>query len=90
MRVDADDRYVRFTLTKLVPGTNGDPSVLVSYTRDTTNDGSTPPDVVSGTIDLIAGGRFELVEGAGHLPCVEDPDKVAALITGFLEENGIV
>lgn len=53
-------------------------------------DGSTPPDVVRGTIDLIAGGRFKLVEGAGHLPCVEDPDKVAALITGFLEENGIV
>lgn len=53
-------------------------------------DGSTPPDVVSGTIDLIAGGRFELVEGAGHLPGVEDPDKVAGLITGFLEENGIV
>jgi 3-oxoadipate enol-lactonase len=53
-------------------------------------DGSTPPDVVRGTIDLIAGGRFELVEGAGHLPCVEDPDKVAGLITGFLEENGVV
>ncbi|MBE9553844.1 MAG: 3-oxoadipate enol-lactonase [Proteobacteria bacterium] len=52
-------------------------------------DGSTPPDLVRGTIDLIAGGRFELVEGAGHLPCVEDPDKVASLITDFLGENGI-
>jgi 3-oxoadipate enol-lactonase len=53
-------------------------------------DGSTPPDVVRGTIDLIGGGRFELVEGAGHLPCVEDPEKVASLITEFLKENGIV
>jgi len=53
-------------------------------------DGSTPPDLVRGTIDLIAGGRFELVEGAGHLPCVENPDRVAALITGFLEEKSIV
>lgn len=53
-------------------------------------DGSTPPDVVRGTIDLIAGGRFELVEGAGHLPCVECPDQVASLIAGFLEEKGIV
>ena len=44
-----DDRYVRFTLTKLVPGTNGDPSVRVSYTRDTTNDGSTPPDYDTGS-----------------------------------------
>lgn len=52
-------------------------------------DGSTPPELVRGTVDLIAGGRFELVEGAGHLPCVEDPDKVAGLITDFLEENGI-
>ncbi|MCK5273392.1 MAG: 3-oxoadipate enol-lactonase, partial [Alphaproteobacteria bacterium] len=53
-------------------------------------DGSTPPDLVRGTIDSIAGGRFELVEGAGHLPCVEDPDKVAGLIADFLGENGIV
>lgn len=53
-------------------------------------DGSTPPDVVRGTVDLIEGGRFELVEGAGHLPCVEAPDRVASLITDFLGENGIV
>lgn len=53
-------------------------------------DGSTPPDVVRGTIDLIKGGRFELVEGSGHIPCVENPDKVVSLIDGFLGENGIV
>ncbi len=44
-----DNRYVRFTMTKLVPGTNGDPSVRVSYTRRTTNDGSTPPNYDSGS-----------------------------------------
>jgi OmcA/MtrC family decaheme c-type cytochrome len=46
---EEENRYVRFTLTKLVPGTNGDPSVRVSYTRDTTNDGSTPPDYDTGS-----------------------------------------
>ena len=40
------DRYVRFTLAKLVPGTNGDPDKWVSYTRDaTTND----PDYDTGS-----------------------------------------
>ncbi len=43
------NRYVRYTITKLVPGTNGDPSVWVAYTRDTTNDGSTAPDYDTGS-----------------------------------------
>jgi pimeloyl-ACP methyl ester carboxylesterase len=53
-------------------------------------DGATPPDLVRGTIAMIEGARFELIEGAGHLSCVENPDRVAALITGFLKENDIV
>jgi 3-oxoadipate enol-lactonase len=53
-------------------------------------DGSTPPDLVRETADSIAGARFELVRGAGHIPCVEAPEKVAALISGFLKEQGIV
>lgn len=53
-------------------------------------DGSTPPDLVRETADSISGARFELVRGAGHIPCVETPEKVAALISGFLKEQGIV
>ncbi|MEQ8602710.1 MAG: 3-oxoadipate enol-lactonase [Marivibrio sp.] len=53
-------------------------------------DGSTPPDVVKATADLIQGARFELIEGAGHLPCVEAPKITAALIGGFLTEIGYV
>jgi 3-oxoadipate enol-lactonase len=53
-------------------------------------DGSTPPDLVRETADSIAGARFELVRGSGHIPCVEAPEKVAALISGFLKEQGIV
>jgi len=51
-------------------------------------DGSTPPDLVRTTANLIEGSRFEIVEGAGHIPCVEQPKQTIALITGFLKEIG--
>lgn len=54
------------------------------------HDGSTPPDLVCETLELIKGSRFELVRGAGHLPMVEQPDTVAQLLRGFLEEIGHV
>jgi 3-oxoadipate enol-lactonase len=43
-------------------------------------DGSTPVDLVRETAALIKGSRFEIVEGAGHLPNVEKPADVARLI----------
>ncbi len=46
---EESNRFVRFTLTKLVPGTNGDPSEWVAYTREETNDGTTPPDYDTGS-----------------------------------------
>lgn len=51
-------------------------------------DGSTPPDLVRETVDLIPGSRFELIRRAGHLPCVDQPDVYADLLTGFLREIG--
>lgn len=51
-------------------------------------DGSTPPDLVRETADLIKGSRFELIRGAGHLPCVEKPETYAQLLTGFLKDIG--
>lgn len=53
-------------------------------------DGSTPPDLVRETIDLIPGSRFHLIRGAGHLPCVEQPGEYAATLTTFLREVGHV
>lgn len=53
-------------------------------------DGSTPPDLVRETAELVKGARFELIRGAGHLPCVEKPEEYAALLTGFLKETGHV
>lgn len=49
-------------------------------------DGSTPADLVRETIESIARGRLALIPGVGHLPCVEAPARVAALIAGFLDE----
>ena len=53
-------------------------------------DGSTPPDLVRETTALIPNSRFELVRGAGHIPCVEQPTQLANLINGFLEQVGHV
>jgi 3-oxoadipate enol-lactonase len=43
-------------------------------------DGSTPVALVKETAALIAGSRFEIIEGAGHLPNVEKPSIVARLV----------
>lgn len=51
-------------------------------------DGSTPPDMVAEMASLIKGSRFEVIRKAGHLPCVEQPEKTAALIADFMQENG--
>ena len=53
------------------------------------NDGSTPPDLVRSTHELIAGSRFEVIDGPGHLPCVEAPDVTAGLILDFIKENDL-
>ena len=53
-------------------------------------DGSTPADVVKGTADLIPGSRFALIEGAGHIPCVEKPTELSELIKQHLEEAVLV
>lgn len=51
-------------------------------------DGSTPPDLVRETTDLIPGAAFHLIRGAGHLPCVEAPDAYAGLLAEFLAAQG--
>ncbi|MEM7189129.1 MAG: 3-oxoadipate enol-lactonase, partial [Pseudomonadota bacterium] len=48
---------------------------------------ATPPDLVRETTELIAGSSFQLIKGAGHIPCVEQPGQTAAAITSFLESS---
>lgn len=53
-------------------------------------DGSTPPDLVKSMADGIPGASTRVIEGVGHIPCVEAPERVAAAITGFLSDNGFL
>ncbi len=53
-------------------------------------DGSTPPDLVRETVDLIPGSKFHLIRGAGHLPCVEAPEEYARVLTEFMKDIGHV
>jgi 3-oxoadipate enol-lactonase len=46
-------------------------------------DGSTPPDVVRSTADLIPGARFEVIRNAGHIPCVEQPEALIQTLGSF-------
>ncbi|MDD7909261.1 3-oxoadipate enol-lactonase [Pseudovibrio exalbescens] len=47
-------------------------------------DGSTPPEVVMDMQEKISGSSFEMIEYAGHLPCVEQPDAIAQLLAQFV------
>lgn len=49
-------------------------------------DGSTPPDLVRETVELVEGSEFALIRGAGHLPCVEKPRDYADILNGFLKK----
>lgn len=51
-------------------------------------DGSTPPDLVRETVDLIPGSQFVLMRRAGHLPCVEQPEVYADHLTAFFKNIG--
>lgn len=51
-------------------------------------DGSTPPALVRSMAELIRGAEFRVIAGSGHIPCVEQPEAVAALILQFLKTAG--
>ena len=51
-------------------------------------DGSTPPDLVRETTELIPGAQFRLIRGAGHIACVEAADAYVAVLSEFLAAQG--
>ncbi|SCY08393.1 3-oxoadipate enol-lactonase [Paracoccus tibetensis] len=59
------------------------PTLVIAGSQD----GAAPPDLVRATADLIAGAEFHLIDGAGHLPCVETPAAMAAILIPFLERH---
>lgn len=51
---------------------------------------ATPPDLGRELASLIPGAEFSLIEGAGHLPCIEKPLPMAERMVKFFREVQIV
>jgi pimeloyl-ACP methyl ester carboxylesterase len=49
-----------------------------------TSDGLVPPVYAHDFARMIASSRLELIDQAGHLPHVEQPDRIARLVRGFI------
>lgn len=47
-------------------------------------DGSTPPELVLAMAKLIPAARYEVIADAGHIPCVEQPEALAAVMRAFI------
>ena len=52
-------------------------------------DGATPPDLVNWTASLLPGAKVEIIEGAGHLPCVDSTKEYVRCIMNFLVSSGV-
>jgi 3-oxoadipate enol-lactonase len=48
-------------------------------------DRSTLPEEVKDLADLIEGSRFKVIEGSGHIPCVDNPQALSDLIIEFIK-----
>jgi 3-oxoadipate enol-lactonase len=46
-------------------------------------DGSTPPPLVRSLAELVPGAGYATIRGAGHLPCVEQPEEFTRLVRAF-------
>jgi 3-oxoadipate enol-lactonase len=55
------------------------PVLMVAGSEDL----ATPPDLVRATATAIPGARVELIEGAGHIPAIDNPDTTARLLATF-------
>ncbi|MHC8493920.1 3-oxoadipate enol-lactonase [Thalassospira sp. SM2505] len=51
---------------------------------------ATPPDVVREMATMIPDAEFELIDGVGHLPCIETPELLTRLIDRFTKEKNLV
>lgn len=49
---------------------------------------STPPSQMREWVSQLPKARLDVIVGSGHLPCIERPTELAALIRGFLREAG--
>ena len=49
-------------------------------------DRATPPQLVKELAGLIPGAKFEMIAGAGHLPCIEQADRLVDIMKAFLAQ----
>jgi 3-oxoadipate enol-lactonase len=47
-------------------------------------DGATPPALGKALVEMLGNGRFHLIPHAAHLPCIEQPQQMAAAIAEFI------
>lgn len=52
-----------------------------------TEDLATPPTLMRETAKLIAGARLDVIEGSGHLPCIDNPGAFGHRLAAFLKGN---
>lgn len=57
------------------------PTLLITGSADR----MTPPNRAEYLRDQIEGAQLQIVEGAGHMVIIEQPDEVASLLTEFLD-----
>ncbi len=62
------------------------PALCVAGSEDL----ATPPDHVEELSKLLPHARFRLIEGVGHLPCVERPDELVDRMIPFFNEAKLV
>ena len=65
-------------------GSIGMPIQLIGGSED----GATSPELVNWTASLLPDAEVEIIEGAGHLPCVDSTDEYVQCITKFLVNSG--
>lgn len=65
-------------------GTIATPTLVVVGDEDL----ATPVALVRDTAARIPGARFEIVAACGHIPSIEQPETLAALLSRFLHEVG--
>lgn len=69
-------------LTPLLPTIQAQTLVLCG-----TQDAATSPSQGQALAEALPNARFEVIENAAHLPCIEQPDQMANIMLRFLEET---
>ncbi len=61
------------------------PALCLAGERDL----ATPPALLARLTELLPNGRLVVLDGAAHLPCIDQPERVRVEVAGFLKEHGL-